>query len=121
MWIHGISIQTVFLAWPTESGLSDRQYLDLLVQLQKDCTSCTSNYLPSNTKTQDYLSSCTSSGCILQLCKLLSVSVQQFRRSCAYNKYGQTGTAIPIHPPKTLLRGGYKKFMSNNNFCKILK
>ena len=27
--------------------------------------------------------------CILQLCKVSSVSVHLFRRSCAYKKYGQ--------------------------------
>ena len=47
------------------------------------------NYLPWNISDQDPTPSCTFSGPILQLRKVLSVSVHLLR-SCAYKKYGQT-------------------------------
>ena len=42
----------------------------------------TNNYLPWNSSDQDYLPSCTSSGCILQLWKVPSVLVHLLSRSC---------------------------------------
>ena len=62
---------------------------------------------------RDNLTSCTSSGCVLQLCKVSSESVQPLRRSCDYKTYGQTDRVIPINPPKKLVCGGYK-------YCKSL-
>ena len=40
--------------------------------------SCKNNSLPSTILDQDYPPSCTSSGCILQLCKVSSVSVHSW-------------------------------------------
>ena len=51
---------------------------------QMDCQSSTTNYLPWNISDRHYPPSCTSSGCILQLCKF-------HQNQWAYEKYGQTG------------------------------
>ena len=68
---------------------------------------CTNSYLPWYFWGDlDHLPSCTSSGCILKLCKVSKTPVHSFRRSCAYQKYGGTDghgdsfTTLPIHPPK---------------------
>ena len=59
-----------------------------------------------------FLSSCTSSGSILQLCKVTSILLHTLRRSCAYDKYGEmdrwAGWFQYTPPPpkkKCLLRG----------------
>jgi len=36
----------------------------------------------------------TSSDCILQLCKVSSISLDPFRKSWAYEKYGQRGQSV---------------------------
>ena len=64
---------------------------EMWAKSQKDPPSCTTNYLPWNNSDPDYPPSCTSSGCMLHLFKVLSVLVHPLRRSCAYKKYGQTG------------------------------
>ena len=64
-------------------------------QTPKDNQSHTKNYLPWIISpwffpNKDYLSSCTFSGSILQLCKVTSILLLTLRRSCAYDKYGET-------------------------------
>ena len=44
------------------------------------------NYLPWNSSDQDHPPLCTSSGLILQLCKVSSVSVHLLLRGCAYRQ-----------------------------------
>jgi hypothetical protein len=41
------------------------------------------NYLPSQLLDSDHISSCTSAGSVLQLCKVSQKSNKPFRRSCA--------------------------------------
>ena len=70
-------------------------------------------YLPWNISDRDNPSSCTSSGCVMQQCKVSLVWVQPFRRSCAYRTYGQAQTdgqgGQSNIPPKTLDCRGYNK------------
>jgi hypothetical protein len=42
------------------------------------------NYLPFQILDSDHISSCTSAGSVLQLCKVSQKSNKPFRRSCAY-------------------------------------
>ena len=52
---------------------------------------------------RENLPSCTSSGCVLQLCKVWSESVKPLRRSCTYKTYGQTdgqGKSSFMHIPR---------------------
>ena len=63
------------------------------------------NYLPWYFKDWDYLPSCTSSGSILQLCKVSSISFNLFRKSCAYKTTGQAdGQGDTYIPFKTCLK-----------------
>ena len=52
-----------------------RSKLELCIKLQRIRPSCTTNYLSSINSDRDYPPSITSSGCILQLGKVLSVTV----------------------------------------------
>ena len=68
--------------------------------------SCTTSYLPWNRSDQDYPPSCTSSGPILQLCKVSSVFINLLRRSCTYKKCGHTHRQSDSYiPPKPCLPG----------------
>ena len=58
--------------------------LKLLVRSQKETPSNTTYCRPGNSSNRDV---CISTGRILQLCKVSSVSVHPFKRSCAYTIY----------------------------------
>ena len=64
------------------------------------------NHLPFQILDSDHISSCTSAGSVLQLCKVSQKSNKPFRRSCAYKVHGRTDRVIPIYPRKLCLRGG---------------
>ena len=61
----------------------------------------TTYYLPWNSLNQDYPPSCTSSECILQLCKVSSALVHPLRRSCTYKT--DEGTAPFLYTQKNYI------------------
>ena len=63
-------------------------------------------YLPWNISNQYYPLPCTSSGCILHLCKVSSVSLHLLRRKCAYKTFGQTNRLVSIYPQQNLVCEG---------------
>ena len=56
-----------------------------------------------NSSDFDYPSSWTSSGRTMQPCKVSSVSVHPFRRSCTYKTYGQAWVQTPSKAPGVFL------------------
>ena len=75
-----------------------KSYLELWVKSQKIHLSRTNYYLSWYFSIRDFLPSCTFSSLLLKLCKVSSISVYTFTRSCAHEKYGQTNRVIPIYP-----------------------
>jgi len=75
-----MSLNHIVNFWNSKSQLNKQE---LQVKSQKGC--------PSSHTTNNLLEIVpTSAGRILQLCKVSSVLVHPFRRSCTYKKYGQT-------------------------------
>ena len=67
------------------------------------------NYLPFQILDSDHISSCTSAGSVLQLCKVSQKSNKPFRRSWAYKVHGRTDRQtgwFPYIPPQTLFARG---------------
>ena len=86
-------------------------YIPRLYPLKRSCAYMVSNYytkwvqLSPLSSNRHYLPSCTSSGCILQLCKMSSVLVNLF--ICFANKTDRrTHRLIPFYLPKNFVCGG---------------
>ena len=79
------------------------------------------NYLPLNSAEQKLIASCTSTYCVLPLCKVSWKSIKGLRRSCADKKSGQTDRQTDRRtdrrdwflytPPKLRLTGGIINFL----------
>ena len=99
-----------YLSFRGNSNILELEYDHKMIP-PSPLTSCTAYYLPWKTSGSGYSPSCTSSGCILQLCTVSSVSVYLFRGGVVLTRimYRWMDRVISLYCQNCVCRG-YKQW-----------